>query len=157
MKRPRDEHPKRPIEGFACRRREVSGQRLWEWARNAFDAPERFFARFFVLNYCPLCFLSSTGANVALDKLRVVSRRQLSDVCDQALRDAASELGVRFAIGLGGFATDRVRYVLGEKLVCGGAPHPSRANARVGQHWAREMDSALAQIGVSPGPTSVSG
>jgi hypothetical protein len=31
--RPNDEHPKRPIEGYACLRREVSGQRLWGWAR----------------------------------------------------------------------------------------------------------------------------
>lgn len=28
VRRPRAEHPKRPIEGYACRRREMSGQRL---------------------------------------------------------------------------------------------------------------------------------
>ena len=157
VERPKHEHPIRPIEGFACRRREVSGQRLWEWARHAFGTPERFFAHFFVLNYCPLCFLSSTGANVALDKLPVASRRRLFDICDRALRDAASELGVRFAIGLGSFATERAGAVLGERLICGGAPHSSPANARVGQHWAREMDRALAKVGVGPRPTSISG
>src|SRR5215831_613721 len=31
--RPPREHPKRPVEGFACARREVSGQRLWGFAR----------------------------------------------------------------------------------------------------------------------------
>ncbi|NBX29933.1 hypothetical protein EBR04_05710 [bacterium] len=30
--RPAVEHPKRPVEGFACTRSEVSGQRLWGWA-----------------------------------------------------------------------------------------------------------------------------
>ena len=29
VKRPADEHPKRPIAGFACTRSEVSGARLW--------------------------------------------------------------------------------------------------------------------------------
>ena len=29
---PTQMHPKRPIEGFACARSEVSGRRLWGWA-----------------------------------------------------------------------------------------------------------------------------
>ena len=39
--RPEREHPKRPIAGFACHRTEVSGQRLWGWARRRFGSPER--------------------------------------------------------------------------------------------------------------------
>lgn len=31
--KPAKEHPKRPIEGFACRRSEVSGERLWALPR----------------------------------------------------------------------------------------------------------------------------
>ena len=30
---PEPMHPKRPVEGFACTRSEVSGSRLWGWAR----------------------------------------------------------------------------------------------------------------------------
>ena len=30
--KPAHEHPKRPIHGFECKRREVSGTRLWAWA-----------------------------------------------------------------------------------------------------------------------------
>ncbi len=29
IKQPKNEHPKRPVLGFGCRRSEVSGQRLW--------------------------------------------------------------------------------------------------------------------------------
>lgn len=29
-------HPKRPIEGFACTRSEVSGRRLWGWVSESF-------------------------------------------------------------------------------------------------------------------------
>ena len=34
-------HPKRPIQGFQCTRSEVSGQRLWTWARQRWGQPER--------------------------------------------------------------------------------------------------------------------
>ncbi|MFQ5698448.1 MAG: hypothetical protein ACE5IL_09205, partial [Myxococcota bacterium] len=54
VERPIPEHPERPVLGFACARSEVSGRRLWGWARERFGSPERFFARFFVWNYCPL-------------------------------------------------------------------------------------------------------
>jgi single-strand selective monofunctional uracil DNA glycosylase len=48
--RPAREHPRRPVRGFDCPRREVSGQRFWGWARETFVTPERFFATFFVHN-----------------------------------------------------------------------------------------------------------
>ena len=43
--RPASEHPKRPIEGFSCRRSEVSGHRLWGWAARRFGTPEAFFEK----------------------------------------------------------------------------------------------------------------
>ena len=39
--RPRDECPERKVLGFACPRSEVSGKRLWGWARQRFETPER--------------------------------------------------------------------------------------------------------------------
>ena len=144
VERPKHEHPKRRIEGFACRRREVSGQRLWGWARDRFGTPERFFTRFFVANYCPLCFLAESGANLALDKLPAATRRRVEDACDRALRATASRLKVRYAIGLGRFAARRVESVLADGVLCGAAPHPSPANARLRGNWAREMERALA-------------
>ena len=45
-----EEHPKRPVLGFECTREEVSGARVWGWAKDAFGTPERFFNRFFVGN-----------------------------------------------------------------------------------------------------------
>jgi single-strand selective monofunctional uracil DNA glycosylase len=148
VERPRDEHPRRPIAGFACARREVSGQRLWGWARDAFGSPERFFARFFVANYCPLCFLKESGANLALDKLPMGVRKPLQTICDHALRAAAIATKARYALGLGHFAAQRVEAVLGNDITCGAAPHPSPANARVGPNWSREMDRALGAMGI---------
>ena len=60
---PPNEHPKRPVTGFSCRRSEVSGRRLWGWAKKRFKTPEAFFSRFFVANYCPLVFMEESGKN----------------------------------------------------------------------------------------------
>src|SRR5690606_40841970 len=63
VKRPASEHPKRLVSGFDCTRGEVSGARLWGWAKQRFGTPQRFFQRFFVINYCPLCFMEASGRN----------------------------------------------------------------------------------------------
>ena len=39
-------HPKRPVTGFACTRREVSGQRLWGWAQKTSARPTFFSSVF---------------------------------------------------------------------------------------------------------------
>ena len=64
VEKPQHEHAKRPVLGFDCLRSEVSGARLWGWARDRFGTPDRFFRRFFVANYCPLAFMEA-GARIA--------------------------------------------------------------------------------------------
>jgi single-strand selective monofunctional uracil DNA glycosylase len=145
---PAVEHPARPIAGFACKRREVSGQRLWGWAREAFATPERFFAQFFVLNYCPLCFLAQSGANIPADCLLARDRDVLFASCNRALRSTAQALGARYAIGIGRFAERHVAAVLGDIARCGGAPHPSPANPAASRDWGAAMNRALAELGV---------
>ena len=81
--RPPDEHPKRPVLGFECERSEVSGSRLWGWAKERFGTPEKFFSRFFVINYCPLLFMESTGRNRTPDKLSAAERLALLSACDE--------------------------------------------------------------------------
>ena len=56
-------HPKRPIEGFACDRSEVSGRRLWGWARDRFSTAAAFRKQFCVHTYCPLVFMEDSGRN----------------------------------------------------------------------------------------------
>src|SRR5262245_24253909 len=41
--KPKLEHPDRPVLGFSCARGEVSGQRLWGFARSSFGTAPRFF------------------------------------------------------------------------------------------------------------------
>jgi len=147
--RPDHEHPKRPVDGFSCTRREVSGQRLWGFARDRFEKPERFFARFFVTNYCPLLFLEASGRNRTPDKLPAAERAPLESACDRALRQTILVLRPRLVVGVGHFAESRARQALaGMNVEIGRIPHPSPASPSANRGWAEQAERAFAQLGV---------
>ena len=134
---PTNPHPKRPIQGFACTRSEVSGARLWGWARDRFGAPENFFARFFVANYCPLVFMEESGRNRTPDKLPAAERDALFAVCDEALRATVETLRPRIVVGVGAFARQRAEAALaGMDCVIGTVLHPSPASPIANRGWA---------------------
>ncbi len=146
--RPSLQHPKRPILGLDCPRGEISGRRLWSWARDRFDDAESFFARFFVLNYCPLVFLEASGRNRTPDKLAKAEQIALFAACDRALNASIAQLAPRHVIGIGRFAAERARRVL-PGVEIGVAPHPSPANPQANRGWAELMDQTLTALGVS--------
>jgi len=147
--RPRNQHPRRPVEGFACTRSEVSGARLWGWARERFGEPERFFARFFVWNYCPLIFMEESGRNRTPDKLAAAERDALFQLCNTALERAVAVLRPRLVVGIGRFAETRARAALGAADVAIGAiPHPSPASPAANRGWAPQAERALGGLGV---------
>jgi len=142
-------HPKRPVHGFSCFRSEVSGKRLWGWARETFRTPERFFSRFFVANYCPLLFLEASGRNRTPDKLPATERGTLFTACDQALRRAVQLMEPRFVVGIGQFASERARQALSElDLVIGTITHPSPANPKSNRGWSTLVTQELARLGI---------
>jgi single-strand selective monofunctional uracil DNA glycosylase len=142
------EHPKRPVRGFDCGRSEVSGTRLWGWARDRFGAPERFFARFFVANYCPLVFMEESGANRTPDKLPTAESQALFTVCDEALRDVVRLLRPRIVVGVGGFAERRARAALGDGVQIATILHPSPASPLANRGWAEAVEKQLQSIGI---------
>jgi len=147
VSRPAPEHPKRPVTGFACTRSEVSGRRIWGWAEQRFGAPEAFFQRFFVLNYCPLCFLEESGRNRTPDKLPAAEREPLEALCDQALRDAIAWLSPRWVIGVGRFAESRARRALPDfEGGIGTVLHPSPASPAANRGWAPQAERQLAAL-----------
>lgn len=144
-------HPKRPVHGFACLRSEVSGARLWGWARDNFASPEEFFSRFFVWNYCPLLFIDKDGGNRTPDKLPASERRALEAVCDRALLRLATHLKPRTVIGIGNFAQKKAQAALrGLGLVIGRIPHPSPANPGANRDWAGKVQGELKRLGLTP-------
>lgn len=150
VEKPEIEHPARPVLGFDCPRSEVSGARLWGWAKERFGTAERFFDRFFVLNYCPLVFMEESGKNRTPDKLPAAERGPLFEICDQALRDALARLRPELVLGVGKFAEDRLRAVVAEDGPrIGRMPHPSPASPAANRGWAKLADAALDDLGVA--------
>ena len=146
---PDPEHPKRPVHGLACTRSEVSGARLWGWARDLFATPDRFFERFFIANYCPLAFMESTGRNRTPDKLPVSERTPLFEACDRALRKTVEHLRSDLVVGVGTFAEGRARSALGEIGVrIGRILHPSPASPAANRGWSERVTRELRELGV---------
>ncbi|HPA16480.1 MAG TPA: single-stranded DNA-binding protein [Verrucomicrobiae bacterium] len=148
--RPSAEHPARPIEGFACRRSEVSGARLWGLFRSRFGAAEAFFADHFVANYCPLVFMEASGKNLTPDKLRASETAPLWEACDRHLAQLVRAVGAEWVIGVGAFAQARalaVREATGLDLDVGRIPHPSPANPAANRGWAKLAEAAMIELG----------
>ena len=99
------QHPRRPIEGYDCRRREVSGTRLWGFFSDCFQEPEAFFKNYFVINYCPLGFLNERGANLTPDKIPKGFRKIVEGFCDVHLQNIVPAFRARAHVGIGGYAT----------------------------------------------------
>ena len=148
--KPPDEHPKRPVLGFDCHRTEVSGTRLWGWARERFGTPQRFFERFFVANYCPLVFMEESGGNRTPDKLPAAELEAVISACDEALRNVVRVLEPRIVVGIGGFAQRRARAALiNENIEIGTILHPSPASPLANRGWAETIERQLRELGVS--------
>ncbi|MGD9043341.1 MAG: single-stranded DNA-binding protein [Desulfobacterales bacterium] len=146
---PVDMHPKRPVSGFACTKREVSGRRLWGWAKKTFQTPKQFFSRFFVANYCPLLFIENSGRNRTPDQIRVAERNPLQAVCDRALRRTVESLKPRYVVGIGKFAENRARAALiDHKVKIGMITHPSPANPTANRGWEPVIIKQLADLGI---------
>ncbi len=146
---PVEEHPKRPVLGFDIGRSEVSGSRLWGWARDTWGTPTAFFEQFFVANYCPLCFMEASGRNRTPDKLPAARRTALYAHCDEALRATVDSLQPRWVVGVGAFAETRARQALaGHDVRIGRVLHPSPASPRANRGWAEAATAELRALGI---------
>jgi len=151
VSKPPSEHPKRPVDGFDCTRGEVSGKRLWGWAQDRFLTPESFFERFFVWNYCPLCFMEEGGKNRTPDKLPADEREALFESCDKALRGVVRCLEPDWVVGIGVFAEKRIKEALGDEARCqiGRILHPSPASPIANRGWAPQAEAQFEKMGIS--------
>ncbi len=145
---PEDVHPKRPIQGFSCPRSEVSGRRLWGLFAERCSSAATFFADQFVLNYCPLVYMETSGRNLTPDKLPVAYRNELYSVCDAALRDALAYLNPEWVIGIGAFARNRLERLEVSGVTIGQILHPSPASPRANRGWAQEATRQLQELSV---------
>ena len=148
VNKPATENPKRPIEGFACERSEVSGRRLWGLFAERFGTAEAFFAEHFVANYCPLAFFDH-GRNLTPDKLPAHETAPLEADCDAHLRALVEALAPEWLIGVGGFAEARAAEALrGYDVKIGRVLHPSPASPAANRGWAAAAEKQLLALGV---------
>lgn len=147
--RPEKEHPNRPVEGFSCRRSEVSGKRLWGLFADRFGSAEAFFADHFVVNYCPLVFMEESGRNRTPDKLPRSEVAAFRSPCDRHLRRVVEILRPERLIGVGGYAEKRLREVFdGDGARIDSIPHPSPANPAANRGWAELATARLRELEV---------
>ena len=147
IRKPDPEHPKRPIEGFSCKRSEVSGRRFWGMFKEQFGTADQFFANHFVLNYCPLVFMEEGGRNRTPDKLSAEERKPLDEACDQYLKRALEILSPEILVGVGAYA---------EKCLLRNATkgkvmrilHPSPASPVANREWPGAAVRSLEEAGV---------
>lgn len=149
--KPKPEHPKRPIQGFDCPKSEVSGRRLWGLFSERFGTPEAFFEAHFVANYCPLVFMSETGANITPDKLPVGETAPLEAACDAHLEALIRELDPEWVVGVGAFAEARalrVKNAANASFKVGKVLHPSPASPAANRGWAEAATKQLVSQGI---------
>jgi single-strand selective monofunctional uracil DNA glycosylase len=151
--KPDREHPKRPIEGFACTRSEVSGKRLWGLFSERYPLAKDFFAEHFVSNYCPLVFMDDGARNVTPDKLPAAEAGQLDTICDQHLQTSLLLLNPEYVVGIGAYAEDCLKRVCKshsqlESMTTCKILHPSPASPAANRGWAEQATKQLCDAGV---------
>ena len=150
---PENEHELYKVRGLECPRSEVSGKRLWGLFEKKFGTAENFFCEHFVLNYCPLLFLESSGENkvrnLTPDKLKKSEREFLFAACDEFLRKIIEVLKPEFVVGVGSFAEERARLALdGLEIKISKILHPSPASPQSNKDWDKKVTIQLIESGV---------
>lgn len=151
VEKPTPEHPKRPIDGFHCKRSEVSGRRFWGLFADRFENADAFFKDHFVLNFCPLVWMSESGANLTPDKLPAVEMAPVEEACQKHLQEVIGLLQPDCLVGVGAFAEERLRraaMACGSSAVIGRVLHPSPASPAANRGWAELAAQQLAGLGV---------
>lgn len=148
--RPDPQHLKRPILGFDCPQSEVSGRRLWGLFRERFGAAETFFRDHFVANYCPLVFMSESGANITPDKISTGEMQAVTAACDAHLCAVVEALQPEWLIGVGGFAEAQAKKLAAAfpALRIARILHPSPASPAANRDWAGNVTRTLEELGV---------
>lgn len=147
---PFPEHPKRPVTGFACTRSEVSGRRFWGLAASRFGTPDAFFADHFVLNYCPLVWMSESGANLTPDKLSAAERAAIDAPCRAHLRAVLDLLRPAHLVGVGGYAAQKFAEIStpADPWRITQILHPSPASPAANKDWAGDVTRSLTAAGI---------
>ena len=142
-------HPKRPVEGFACTRSEVSGRRLWGLMAERYPSAKEFFADKIVLNFCPLVWMAETGRNITPDKIPGSEMAAVTAACDAFLARCFDYYRPKIIVGVGVFAEKQAARISTRRGVrIGRMLHPSPASPIANKHWPGKAIDDLVELGV---------
>lgn len=153
IRKPPQEHLKRPVLGLESTRSEVSGRRLWSLMAERFGSAANFFSSHAVMNYCPLAFVDGgpTGRNVIPEKLPKEERLALEHVCDAYLDDIITLIAPSRLVGIGQYAKRKLessaKRLKGEFLVMA-ILHPSPSNPQANAGWNERVITQLEEAGI---------
>lgn len=143
-------HPKRPVQGFACPRSEVSGRRLWGLFEDMYGTADAFFAESYVANYCPLIWMSESGANITPTQLPKEQAAQIDAACQEHLVRLISILQPRYLIGVGGYALKQLEVAAAalpeREFTLGTILHPSPASPVANKCWPEKPKEQIRSI-----------
>jgi len=145
--RPPVEHPARPVEGFACRRTEVSGTRFWGLMGRRWGSLEGFARGAAVHSFCPLVFMDEGGRNLTPDRLPAPARRRLEASGAEVARTLVRLWSIEATACLGRWAFDQARAAgLPRPLLL---PHPSPIHPG-SRNWDSQVEALLVAEGLWP-------
>lgn len=169
-------HPKRPVQGFACTRREASGERLWGglckvWEKPAFDANvheiDAVLADCFAVNYCPLAYFADDGkgTNVTPDAFRksgpyrdLPYANDLDALCSSYIAAIMQAFRTRVVLAVGRYAETMAKVIVTSAMPADVRPkvvyltHPSPLATRSAGEWAAMAQREMSAAGVLPEP-----
>ena len=151
--KPAREHPKRPVEGFACRRSEVSGARLWGALRASLREARALLRGRFRRELLPARVHG--GERPEPHARQAPGPRARAALCglqrEPAPRDGAPppRVGDRHRPLRGG--ARRAKRSPGASVRIGRIPHPSPASPAANRGWAAAAKRELVRLGVCEG------
>lgn len=154
---PEKMHPKRPVQGFACPRSEVSGRRLWGLFEELYGTADAFFAQAYVANYCPLIWMSESGANIPPTQLPKEQAARIDAACQRHLVRLITALQPRCLIGVGAYALKQLELAAAaipdRHFTLGTIVHPSPASPIANKLWPErpkeQIRAILAEAGLA--------
>ena len=149
VRKPAISHPKRPVNGLAHPKEEVSGTRLWGLLQDRYGGADQIFQNVFIVNHCPLMILHGPrGTNVTPNNVSGPAVRDLLERCDQHLMEVVMALGAEQIIGIGKYAEKRANLALGEmgirvRTCWHPSPASPLANRNGGKDWRENVSAVL--------------
>ncbi|XP_075983124.1 single-strand-selective monofunctional uracil-DNA glycosylase isoform X2 [Anticarsia gemmatalis] len=128
--KPPGEIEARPVQGFDCKRTEVSGKRFWGLFKTLCGTPDKFFKSSFVYNYLPQQWMTKTGCNLTPGDFKVNEVEELYKICDPIFSKVLELYKVEKIVAIGKFCETRAkktleRYSTSRPIQILYIPHPS--------------------------------